>query len=152
MLQGFIIGVFIMSMFATIGILLMDNGHDHAILFCGPVTWIVAVIAYCSIKFNHWITYHNVRSLLICPDDKIRYIKDQLADTMRECKDRVYEFPNFNDHPEWNVNDWDKKFVWCNIGNVRYVPKKVWKQYGPISKEEIKYAKNNPWVEEDNHA
>ena len=143
MWQGFIIGILVMSTFATIGILLMDNGHDYAILFCGPVMWIVAVAAYCSRKFNHWATYHDVRSLLVCPDGKIRYIKDQLADTMRECNDKVYEFPSFKDHPEWNVNDWNKKFTWMDYGNVRYTPKKIWKQYEAISKEEIEYAKNN---------
>lgn len=149
MWEGLIIGIFFMSMLATIGVLLFDEGYDFAYFFMGPVAWVVFLVSLLYKKIVHHLEYHNVRSLLVCPDVQIRYIKDQLADTMRECKDRDYEFPNFNDHPEWDVNDWDKKFVWLNIGNLRYAPKKVWKQYEPISKEEIDYAKNNPWESDE---
>ena len=145
----FILGFFFMSALATIGAILLDNSHDYGIFFMGPVMWLVILLILLDRKITHYLEYHNVRSLVVCPDGQIRYIKNQLADTMRECKDRVYELPSFNDHPEWDVNDWDKKFVWCGIGNVRYAPKKVWKQYEPISKEEIEYAKNNPWEDDE---
>lgn len=145
----FILGILLMSLFATIGVYLIDDGYTFAPLLMGPIAWTVCIFILLYDKITHYLKYRNVRSLLICPDGKIRYIKDQLADTMRECEDRKYDFPTFVEYPEWNVNDWNKDFVFLDIGNVRYAPKKVWKQYEPISKEEITYAKDNPYKIED---
>ena len=137
---SFILGILIMSTIATVGfIIFCDKNEDYMVLLMGPVAWA------CD-KITYYIKYYNVRTLLVCPDGEIRYVNDKLADVLIECEDREYHFPEFSKHPEWNVNDWKKDFVWCGIGNMRYTPKKVWSQYEPISKEEIKYAKEHPYV------
>lgn len=137
---SFILGILIMSTISTIGIIVCNNkNEDYGVLFMGPTAWV------CD-KITYYIKYYNVRTLLVCPDGEIRYVDDRLADILTECEDREYHFPEFSKHPEWDANDWKKDFVWCGIGNMRYSPKKVWSQYEPISKEEIKYAKEHPYV------
>jgi len=145
----FIAGFLLMSVFSTISILLFDKNSDSilGVIFSGPVSWLLAFIAFIYREINHWIIYHDVRALLICPDGKIRYIKPNKVETMRDCADREYEFPDwkdFNGKEKWNISDW--KIRWQDIGytaNVRYSPKKVWKKYEPISKEEFEYAKKH---------
>ena len=141
----FIIGVLFMSLCASIGALLLDKGYDFAFLLMGPIAWIILIVALIYNILSHYLRYHNVRSLLVCPDGEIRYIKHELVDVMRNCNDRDYEFPNFKEHAEWDTDEWDKRFVCLGRGNMRYVPKKIWNEYDPISKEEIEYAKNNPY-------
>lgn len=143
----FILGILIMSTISTIGfIIFCDKNEDYMVLLMGPVAWVLILVVWACDKITYYIKYYNVRSLLVCPDGEIRYVNDKLADVLIECEDREYNFPEFSKHPEWNVNDWKKDFVWCGIGNMRYSPKKVWSQYEPISKEEIKYAKEHPYV------
>ena len=143
----FILGILIMSTIATIGfIIFYDKNEDYITFFMGPVAWVLILVVWACDKITYYIKYYNVRTLLVCPDGEIRYIDDRLADILTECEDREYHFPEFSKHPEWNVNDWEKDFVWCCIGNMRYSPKKVWSQYEPISKEEIEYAKEHPYV------
>ena len=143
----FILGILIMSTIATIGfIIFCDKNEDYSVLFMGPTAWVLILGVWACNKITYYNKYHDVRSLLVCPDGKIRYVNDKLADILTECEDREYHFPEFSKHPEWNVNDWKKEFVWCGIGNMRYSPKKVWSQYEPISKEEIEYAKEHPYV------
>lgn len=144
---SFILGILIMSTIATVGFIIAYNkDSDYMALLMGPVAWFLLLIVYIYEKITYYNKYHDVRSLLICPDGEIRYVNDKLADILIECEDREHHFPEFSKHPEWNVNDWKKDFVWCGIGNMRYSPKKVWSQYEPISKEEIKYAKEHPYV------
>ena len=145
----FILGILIMSTISTIGIIVCNNkNEDCGVLFMGPTAWVWLLVIWVCDKITYYNKYHDVRSLLVCPDGKIRYVNDKLADVLIECEDREYHFPEFSKHPEWNVNDWKKDFVWCGIGNMRYSPKKVWSQYEPISKEEIKYAKEHPCKED----
>ena len=143
----FILGILTMSTIATIGfIIFCDKNEDYMVLLMGPVAWVLILVVWACDKITYYIKYYNMRSLLVCPDGEIRYVNDKLADVLIECEDREYNFPKFKDHPEWDVNDWKKDFVWCGIGNMRYAPKKVWSQYEPISKEEIEYAKEHPYV------
>lgn len=143
----FILGILIMSTIATIGfVIFCDKNEDYITFFMGPVAWVLILVVWACDKITYYIKYYNVRTLLVCPDGEIRYVNDKLANVLIECEDREYNFPKFKDHPEWDVNDWKKDFVWCGIGNMRYTPKKVWSQYEPISKEEIKYAKEHPYV------
>ena len=144
---SFILGILIMSTIATVGFIIAYNkDSDYMALLMGPVAWFLLLIVYIYEKITYYNKYHDVRSLLICPDGEIRYINNKLADILIECEDREYHFPEFSKHPEWDANDWKKDFIWCGIGNMRYSPKKVWSQYEPISKEEIKYAKEHPYV------
>lgn len=143
----FILGILIMSTISTIGfIIFCDKNEDYMVLLMGPVAWVLILVVWACDKITYYIKYYNMRSLLVCPDGEIRYVNDKLADVLIECEDREYHFPEFSKHPEWNVNDWKKDFVWCGIGNMRYAPKKVWSQYEPISKEEIEYAKEHPYI------
>lgn len=145
----FILGILIMSTISTIGfIIFCDKNEDYMVLLMGPTAWVLILVVWACDKITYYIKYYNVRTLLVCPDGEIRYVDDRLADILTECEDREYHFPEFSKHPEWNVNDWKKDFVWCGIGNMRYSPKKVWSQYEPISKEEIKYAKEHQCKED----
>lgn len=144
---SFILGILIMSTIATVGFIIAYNkDSDYMALLMGPVAWFLLLIVYIYEKITYYNKYHDVRSLLICPDGEIRYVNNKLADTMLECTDMTYNFPQFKDHPEWDVNDWKKEFT-CNM---RYTPKKVWSQYEPISKEAIKYAKEHPFKFDEN--
>lgn len=143
-MKMFILGFLLMSVFSFIGLLLFDNNkEDIGIIFSGPVSWIVVLVCWIDSKLRRYLKFRNVRSLLVCPDGWIKYIDDKKADTMRGCVDRKYDFPDFDNHPEWDANDWAKHFVNFRCGNVRYAPKKVWSQYEKISKEEYKYAKKH---------
>ena len=141
----FILGFLFMSFFSTVAMLAFDNQLEKvATVFAGPVFWLVLLFNFTIIKVKNYLKFQNVRSLLICPDGQIRYINDKKADTMRECADKKYDFPDFNTHPEWNVKDWNKWFAFFDCGNMRYTPKKIWTQYEQISNQEYKYAKEHP--------
>ena len=141
----FILGILLMSLFSFFAVLSFDNESDKlGMILSGPITWALVSCFFFLTKTRDYFKFCNVRSLLVCPDGKIRYINDKKADTMRECIDKEYTYPDFYNYPEWNVNDWAKHFrPYHDCGNVRYAPKKVWTQYEQISNQEYKYAKEH---------
>lgn len=144
-MKMFILGFLLMSFFAFLAVAAFDNDKTtRGVIFSGPFSWVVFLVIFINNKLRRYLKFRNVRSLLVCPDGWIRYIDSKKADTMRGCVDRKYDFPRFNKHPEWDVNDWAKHFrPLHDCGNVRYAPKKVWSQYPPIGREEYKYAKEH---------
>ena len=141
----FILGSLLMSLFSFFAILAFDNESDKlGVILSGPIAWIVVLLFFFLTKLKKYFKFHNVRSLLICPDGVIRYINDRKADIMLSCIDREYTFPDFYDNPEWDANDWAKDFrPFHDYGNVRYAPKKVWSKYEKISEQEYNYAKEH---------
>lgn len=141
----FILGFLLMSFFAFLALAAFDNDKTtRGVILSGPFSWVVFLVIFINNKLRRYLKFRNVRSLLVCPDGDIRYINDKKADTMRECADKKYDFPDFNTHPEWNVKDWNKWFAFFGCGNMRYTPKKIWTQYEQISNQEYKYAKEHP--------
>lgn len=147
----FVLGFLLMSLFSFIGLLLFDNNkEDIGVIFSGPVSWIVVLICWIDRKLRRYFKFRSVRSLLVCPDGWIRYIDNKKADIMCGCADKKYRFPDFEQHPEWDVNEWAKHFrLLRDCGNVRYAPKKVWSMYEKISRQEYEYAKGHQTEEED---
>lgn len=141
----FILGFLLMSLFSFFAVLAFDNESDKlGMILSGPITWALVSCFFFLTKTRDYFKFCNVRSLLVCPDGQIRYINDKKADTMVGCIDKEYRFPDFRQHPEWDVNDWAKHFrSFRDHGNVRYAPKKVWSQYEKISRQEYEYAKNH---------
>lgn len=143
-MKEFILGILLMSLFSFLAILAFDNELGKlGLALSGPISWVVVLLLFCLSKVKDYLKFHNVRSLLICPDGEIRYINDRKADTMCNCIDKKYSFPDFYDHPEWDAKDWNNCFIFIKCGNVRYAPKKVWKQYEPINKQDYEYAKEH---------
>lgn len=144
-MKEFILGILLMSLFSFLAILAFDNELGKlGLALSGPISWVVVLLLFCLSKVKDYLKFHNVRSLLICPDGEIRYIKDRKADTMCNCIDKKYSFPDFYDNPEWDANDWAKDFrPFHDYGNVRYAPKKVWSKYEKISEQEYNYAKEH---------
>ena len=145
----FIFGLLTMSLISTIGLLLQDKrGYlfGEGIEYCiigGPI-WAVIYLFDLLIKFildSH--RKRNVKSLVICPDNQIRYVDFKNANYLIYNLDG-YKFPKFVDLNEdenlWGKND-RFSFAGEHGGNVRYCPKEVWKKYQPISKEEIELGK-----------
>ena len=46
MLTGFIIGIIVMSILATIGALMLDNSNDLGLMFIGPAMWITLLFIF----------------------------------------------------------------------------------------------------------
>lgn len=149
MMWMFIFGVFIMSLISTIGLLIQDNrgrilGDEIDYCIIGGPIWIVIFLVFMLIK----IIYEkyrkiNIKSLVICPDNEIRYVDFSNANCL-VYNVEGYEFPKFKDLNEdenlWGKND-RFSFAGEHGGNVRYCPKKVWKKYEPISKDVIELGK-----------
>ena len=134
-----LIGITLMSLIATIGFTIAENKGDENIIvfFLGPaflILWIIVVILRYILKF---IRYYNLRSLLVCPDGKIRYCKPQHADKFRLSETEEYDFPAFKDLSV-SVDLWKEEYRNFEIANMRYCPKEVWKAYEPISKKNNK--------------
>lgn len=133
-----------MSAFATIGMVLMDEGKDWGVWFGGIAAWIL--LLYCYI-YRNVLRLHrklNYRALMVCPDGEVRSCPSsgEIPDALRELG---YRFPKF-DNEKWNVSWWGKKYVTTighsQIANMRYTPRRVWKNYEKISKETITQAED----------
>lgn len=128
--MGFICGVCIMSVFAFIGIEILDHGKDYGALFCGPAVWAAVIFAEiygCIINFHKL----NERGLILCPDNKIRWIKSKDFDAFIEVTpDYGYVPVEYKKSEGWDKSLWHK----CCPGNTRYAPRDIWKRYEGVDK------------------
>lgn len=149
-ISSFLFGIIVMSGFASLSILALDSYKEKlAIALAGPVTWFIILINILTKHIFHFIKFYNIRSLLVCPDGKIRYVSDKKADLLREFYNPTdsgpcYDYPNWDElyqQEQWNVKCWNKEFIaFSTVGNLRYCPKSVWSKYEPVSIEDIKIA------------
>lgn len=137
-LIGFLSGMFVMSAFATIGMALMDEGKSWGIWFGGVAAWIL--LLYCYIYRGIFTLYRrlNYRALMVCPDGEIRSCPShsEIPDVLCEFE---YKFAVF-DNSKWKLEWWRKEYIFLGKANMRYTPRKVWKNYERISKDVIDEA------------
>lgn len=71
-----IIGILIGSLFSTICLLIYDSNNKQIfeILSGGIFIWIICGIGKVFFEIKEHLKFHNVRSLLKCPDNKMRYV------------------------------------------------------------------------------
>lgn len=129
---GLLVGIIVMSAFSVYALAMFDEGKEvWACFLAGPIMWIMASI--CGVyKFAYSaIKNRSCKSLVVCPDNQIRYIDSSDVDDLFENKGG-YSFASFDKYAEqegWNIRDWHEDNIVCGAGSARYAPKKVWKRY-----------------------
>lgn len=129
---GLLVGIIIMSASSVYALAVFDDGKEEwTYFFAVPIMWIMASF-WGIYKFGHFvIKRRSCKSLVVCPDNQIRYINSSDVDNLFETK-RGYSFASFDKYAEregWNISDWCEDNVVCGVGSARYAPKKVWKRY-----------------------
>lgn len=133
---NFLFGVIVMSALTVLGMAIEDKtGKDIRLFTSGPIMWIVALLYAINFYLIESIRDSRVRSLIQCPDGKIRYCKPNKVDYIRQVEG--YDFPKFKD-VGYPVNLWAENRRRRLEANVRYTPRKVWKNFEPIDKELLK--------------
>jgi hypothetical protein len=134
MMQYFILGILLSSLFSTICLLIYDSHEKQIweILSGGIFTWLICVFGKVIYFLNNFIKYYNLKSLLKCPDGEIRYIDFKRVDNYRSSHTE-YDFAEYS----MDLMDKYPKTLWTIKGfrdypNVRYSPKIVWKDFNPI--------------------
>lgn len=129
---GLLVGIIIMSASSAYALIELDNQKEGwACFFAGPVVWVGLLISEGCDLLRSGIRRHSCKSLVVCPDNQIRYIDSSDVDDLFENK-RGYSFASFDKYAEregWNINEWHKDNIVCGAGSARYAPKKVWKRY-----------------------
>lgn len=134
MLIGIIIGVLLMSLFSTLVCTVVSN-EKILVLATGPVGWVALLMEKPLKKFFHWLRYRNRKQIVYNMREKKYYY----------CNSRVWFNPSIlgedwtwasSIHFEKFSKIWGKRFTnEENKLNMRYVPKKVWKNFDPLPKE-----------------
>lgn len=102
------------------------------ILSYGPIGWllvgIINLITYIDKKTKRF----RYKSMLVCPDDKVRYCDFDYADEY--CKLEGYSFVNAKRFKTegWDNKNWKPSDRFYDIASTRYVPRKIWKNYEEI--------------------
>ena len=146
-MENIILGVCIMSCFSMLAVLMADSGHEKmAIVFCGPAAWAWMGVLKLIDVIKNIIKRKKFKSLVLCPDNIIRYIDSNKVDILFACKDREYKFASF-ECLGVQATRWPKEYRTTlgkqTVGSMRYCPKSVWKRYEEISKDDYKNARAN---------
>lgn len=137
----FILGVLAMSFISAIVLSLCDPDSNVAVIIAGgPCLWIFTSLYYFVISpVTHWLIYHNRRSILKNHENGKYYY----------CKPKDYDFLYQHNALSWADHDtfdvyvdiWGKRFTNGNHVNLRYAPKRIWKQYEPVPEPIITSAR-----------
>ena len=131
-----LIGIFIMSAITTLGMAIHDKtGKDIRIVTSGPVIWIMAIFYGATFYIIRFIKQSKTKALIKCPDGEIRYCNHHKVDKLRELDG--YNFPKFHE-VGYPANLWDEKYQGSLGVNLRYTPKRVWKNFKPVDKKIMK--------------
>jgi len=135
-----ICGILIASAFATICNIISSYSKKHEdewiIIGGGFFSWILYGALFILESFCKDIKFHNLKSVLKCPDGKLRYISYKLVDGFIYLHNG-YCFANYKDLlDEYDKKLWNKEYRnFDGSVNVRYCPKKVWKNYEQIKED-----------------
>ena len=133
---NFILGIIVMSAVTTLGMAIEDKtGKDIRLFTTGPIMWVMGLAYAINFYIIESIKDSRTKSLIQCPDGKIRYCNRNKTDYIRQVEG--YSFPKFKD-VGYPVNLWADKHRRRLEANVRYTPKKVWKRFEPIDKKFLK--------------
>ena len=136
MLLTIIITILACSMVVTlinvIGVNVNCNEDNIMIISCGPVGWLFVGIINLIELINKKTKHLRYKSMLICPDGKVRYCDYDYADEY--CELEGYSFVNRERFLQegWNRKCWNKYYWFEDVANTRYVPRKIWKNYEEI--------------------
>lgn len=133
-MKYFILGILLSSLFSTVCLLIYDSNEKQIweILSGGIFTWFICSLGKLIYTIKESMKYHNLKSLLKCPDGEIRYINFKHVDDFI-MSHKGYDFVNYG----IDLLDKYPKTLWNIKGlgdypNVRYSPKTVWKDFNPI--------------------
>ncbi len=143
---AFFAGIGIMSILATIGLLLADTKSDWYAFLCGPAFWICFIVCLIVHGITHWKRYHSKRSLLLDENDKLWVVPLWATEAYQEVKG--WEFPskyskNKNNQKIANLlqnckDKWDKEDININLVSMRYAPKSIWLDFPRVPRQEAK--------------
>lgn len=132
----FLLGIFVMSCFATIAIHFIDDKKEKiGGIFLGPAFWVFLVCIICAQWIINFVRYHNLRALIVSKDGELLAVRTWAADAYRLVKD--FDFPYYMSKDEnkkkiaqeldERANEWRKEYRQNGHPNKRYSPKSVWK-------------------------
>jgi hypothetical protein len=125
-----------MSAVTTLGMAIKDKTNKEVgLITCGPVIWVIALVYAINFYLVRFIKGSKVKSLIQCPDGKIRHCNRNKVDYIRQVEG--YDFPRFKD-VGYPASLWEEKHQRLLEANVRYTPKRVWKHFEPIDKKFLK--------------
>lgn len=135
------LGACFMSMFASLGVALLDDNKYWAMWLFGPFMWGVMLFTWIKDKIER-AHRANYRALMVCPDGEIRWCRNGNFEAILEFIDG-YEIVDQERLKKegWESKFWPKKFRDGSYMSSRYVPRIVWEAYEPIDKEVVKKAK-----------
>ena len=122
----------VVTLINVIGANTKCSEENVMIISCGPIGWlfvcILNLVAFISTKTKHL----RYKSMLVCPDGKIRYCDYNLYDEYRELEGYSYVDEKRFKSEGWNNKDWKPIYRFLDVASTRYAPKKVWKNYEKI--------------------
>ena len=138
-------GIVIQGIISFICALLYDKTDNEVCEIIGYGIFVTFLAYFCLIfnKCYNSIRFINTRSLIKTKNGEINYIKYKDVDNaickINETHHSKYcNFVSYKDdlQDKYPVSLWNKNFVSCDIPNVRYCPKSVWKNFKPYKREE----------------
>lgn len=139
-MKMFLLGMLVMSIVATIGLIIENKTDGRVTALClGPAMWAYLFTSTLYYRIQIWFRFLNVRSILLDEDGYPWAVPHYAVEAYRTIG---WDFPPLKSQLYKTccerADEWNPRFVHSNVPNTRYAPKSVWKDFPQVSKKEAK--------------